>query len=245
MGNGIYSREFIVQPDHCDMTASMSPLAAFIIFQALSAEHAEALGIGVAAMLRNGKFWVTSHNRIEFSGEARLLDVLRAETWAFPAEPEDTKVYRGYKLKKGSKELAAGYTQWAITGMDGSSVPFRESGFPEDYIYEDIPRPENGLTWFDDDFLPEDKCAEVTVRSTGMDFGRHLNNIAYIRIMLDQFPAKMITAASVKAVEIHYGHPCKENEQLSVLKKQEGSLFRFAIRKEDGRTAAYGSVLFR
>ena len=245
MTEGIYSRDFIVQPDHCDMAATMSPLAAFIAFQAISAEHAQELGIGVSAMMKSGKFWVITHNRIEFTEEAHLLDVLKVSTWPFPCGPEDTRVYRGYTLNKADKLLAYGYTQWAITGADGGAVPFKESGFPEDYQFMDIKKPSNELEWFIDDFTQEDKISEVTVRSTGIDFGRHLNNIAYIRMMLDQFPAKYITARSIQAIEIHYGHPCKEGETLSVYRKQEGNTFRYAIRKTDGNNAALGSVKFR
>ena len=245
MGDGIYSRDFIVQPDLCDMSASMSPLGAFIAFQAISAEHAELLGIGVSAMMKGGKMWVTAHNRIEFFRTARLLDILKAETWAIPCMPEDTKVYRGYDLTHDGERIASGYTEWAILNADGTPAPFSESGFPEDYVFTDRKQPTDDLTWFEDDFLPEETGAKVSVRSTGIDFGRHLNNIAYVRIMLDSFPARMITAGSVRAVEIHYGHPCRENEQLTVFRKQDGSLFRFAIRKEDGSTAAYGSIDFR
>lgn len=245
MTEAIYSRDFIVQPDHCDMAAAMSPLAAFTAFQAISAEHAQELGIGVSQMMKNGKFWVITHNRIEFSEEARLLDVLKVSTWAFPCGPEDFKVYRGYTLNKDGVQLAYGYAQWAITGADGAAVPFKESGFPEDYQFADIKKPANDLAWFEDDFAPEDKISEVTVRSTGIDFVRHLNNIAYIRMMLDQFPAKCITAKAIHAIEIHYGHPCKESEILSIYKKQEGNVFRFAIKKTDGKCAALGSVTFR
>ena len=44
MAQSVFEKEYIISPDHCDAAAAMSPLAAFTIFQAMAAEHAEQIG---------------------------------------------------------------------------------------------------------------------------------------------------------------------------------------------------------
>ena len=41
MAQSVFEKEYIISPDYCDAAAAMSPLAAFTIFQAMAAEHAE------------------------------------------------------------------------------------------------------------------------------------------------------------------------------------------------------------
>ena len=238
METGVYTRPFIVQPDHCGKDAALSPIGAFIAFQALSAEHAQILGIGAAAMMKQKKFWVTVHNRIDFTGNAWLLDQLSASTWAEPCDPESLRCFRGYSLMKGDKPVALARTQWAIIGADGQAIPFRESGFPSDYQFTEMPGITDEPAWLEDDFQEQDVCGEFTVRSTDIDFGNHMNNIAYVRKFLDQFPSDQIITRSIRSIEIHYGHPCMEGKTLKIYRKQEGNTCRMCIRNSKGQTAA-------
>ena len=239
METGVYARPFIVQPDHCGRDAKLSPVAAFIAFQALSAEHSQLLGIGAAAMMKKQRFWVTVHNRIDFTGQARLLDELTACTWAEPCDADSLRVFRGYALKKGEKQIAIARTQWAIIDAQGQATPFGESGFPDDYEYTPMPGITDEPAWLEDDFTEEDVCGEFTVRSTDIDFGNHMNNIAYIRKFLDQFPSEKITGSVVRSIEIHYGHPCMEGKTLKIYRKSDREgIYRMCIRNSKGQTAA-------
>lgn len=51
---GFFEKNFTLSPDYCGASARMSPLAAFTMFQAIAAEHAERIGVGGAAMARRG-----------------------------------------------------------------------------------------------------------------------------------------------------------------------------------------------
>ena len=238
METGIYTRPFIVQPDHCGRDAALSPIGAFLAFQALSAEHAQVLGIGAADMMKHQKFWVTVHNRIDFTGRAWLVDELQASTWAEPCDPDSVRCFRGYSLMKGGKQIAIARTQWAILGADGKALPFKESGFPRDYTYPEAEGIRDEPAWMEDDFTDRDVCGEFTVRSTDIDFGNHMNNVAYVRKFLDQFPSDQITGSAVRSIEIHYGHPCLEGKTLKIYRRQEGSTFRMCIRNSKEQTAA-------
>ena len=56
MAQSVFEKEYIISPDYCDAAAAMSPLAAFTIFQAMAAEHAEQIGVGGMAMAKPDTF---------------------------------------------------------------------------------------------------------------------------------------------------------------------------------------------
>ena len=119
MAQSVFEKEYIISPDYCDAAAAMSPLAAFTIFQAMAAEHAEQIGVGGMAMAKRGEFWLTVHTRIDFFSRARLMDTVTAATWPEQCANEAYRCFRSYSLKQGEKLIALGRTQWAILGNGG------------------------------------------------------------------------------------------------------------------------------
>lgn len=241
---GYFEKEFTLTPDYCDARAGLSPYGAFTIFQAIATEHAELIGVGGAAMAKRGEFWLTAHSRVDFFGRAKLMQTLTAKTWPESCGEKSIRCFRSYSLKCGEELVALGRTQWAILGPEQKIVPFGQSGFPRDFPFTG----EAGITdapmRFRDDFAPEDFVREYTVRPTDIDFGRHMNNVAYIRVVLDCFSAKTIASGTISSIEAHYAAPCLEGETLCVYQKQEADTVRVAIKKADGKAAVLAAVRF-
>lgn len=80
METGSFEKQIVLTPDLCGRRAGLSPLAAFTIFQGIASEHAEAIGVGGAAMAKRGEFWLTVHSRVDFYEPAYLMDALTAQT---------------------------------------------------------------------------------------------------------------------------------------------------------------------
>ena len=72
-----------------------------------------------------------------------------------------------------------------------------------------------------------------------------MNNVAYVRALLDCFPAKTLADGSITSMEVHYAAPCYEGERLTVYQKREGSLCRMAVKRPDGKNAVLAAVRFR
>ena len=244
MQTGFFEKQIVLTPDLCGSAAALSPLAAFTIFQGVASEHAEKIGVGGAAMAKRGEFWLTVHSRVDFYGPAYLMDELTARTWPERCEGRDIRCFRSYSLNCGDTPVALGRTQWAILGPEQKVVPFGQSGFPRDFPFTG----EAGITAapvrFRDDFAPEDFVRTYTVRPTDIDFGQHMNNVAYIRVLLDCFSAAQIASGKIASIEAHYAAPCLEGETLSVYRKPEGETVRIAIKKESGKPAVLAAVRF-
>lgn len=244
MEQGYFEREFVLTPDYCDARAGLSPLGVFTIFQAIASEHAERIDVGGAAMAKRGEFWLTVHNRIDFLSRAELMQPLTARTWPEGCTEKSIRSYRSYTLYRGEETIARGRTQWAILGPEGKVVPFGASGFPKDFPFCSGAAIEAMPVRFRDDFSPEEQRGTYTVRPTDIDFGRHMNNVAYIRVLLDCFSAETIASGKILSIEAHYASPCLEGETLSVFCRQEQDVCRVAIRKADGKAAFLGAAYF-
>jgi medium-chain acyl-[acyl-carrier-protein] hydrolase len=244
MQQGYFEKEFTLTPDYCDARAGLSPLGAFTIFQAIATEHAEKIGVGGAAMAKRGEFWLTVHSRIDFLGSARLMQTLTAKTWPEGCDEKSIRCFRSYSLRCGDALVAMGRTQWAILGPEQKVVPFGQSGFPREFPFTGEVAISDAPTRFRDDFTPDDFARNYTVRPTDIDFGRHMNNVAYIRVLLDCFSAKQIASGTISSIEAHYASPCLEGETLSVYQKQDGDTVRIAIKKPDGKPAVLAAVRF-
>ena len=242
----IFERDLIVTPDYCDASGALSPLAAFTIFQGIAAQHAETLGVGSAAMAKKGEFWLTVHTRVDLFARAYLMDELSVRTWAESCSERDVRTYRSYTLSRGETVIARGKTEWAILGPEKKVIRFGDSGFPKDYPFPAESAIPEKLQRFHEKFEDTDFFSHYAVRPTDIDLGRHMNNVAYVRLLLDCFSAKELASGQIRSVELHYSTPCFEGEELAVYKKlSDDGTCRIAIVKPDGKTASQSCVTFQ
>ena len=245
MQQGIFEKSITVTPDYCDAAAQLSPLAAFTIFQGIAAQHAELIGVGGAAMAKRGEFWLTVHTRVDFLHRAGLMDELTAATWPEPCDGKAIRCYRSYSLRRGDALLALGRTQWAVLGPEKKLMQFAQTGFPADFPFSDRTGITDHPTRFADDLTQADLARGYTVRPTDIDFGRHMNNVAYVRVLLDCFSAAELASGRIASMEVHYAAPCLEGEELGVYCRREESGCRLAIKKADGKAAVLAAVKLR
>ena len=68
------------------------------------------------------------------------------------------------------------------------------------------------------------------VRSTDTDLNGHMNNVAYVRLLLDAFPSAFWDRHPIRAFDIHYAAESREGEELQVYRRLEGSEVMFQIK---------------
>lgn len=244
MEQGIFERGVLVTPELCGAAAQLSPLGVFTIFQALSAQHSEQIGVGAFAMAQRNEFWLALHSRVDFSRPARLMDELTTATWPEPCGERALRCFRSHSLHRGDELIAQGRFEWVVLGAGGKLVPFGQSGFPKDFAYTDRVGLNAPPARFVDTLTDDDFAFSYTVRSTDIDFGRHMNNVAYVRVLLGCFPAALLDSGRIASIEVHYASPCLEGEELAVYCRREGALARLAIRRA-GKPAVLAEVRTR
>ena len=96
----------------CGKDSLMRHHSVFELFMDMAAEHAEELGIGGAALMEQGKFWLTVRTRVVFHRRPALMSRCEAATW--PGRPGRLRCERYYTLSDGGGLCAEGKTAAVI-----------------------------------------------------------------------------------------------------------------------------------
>ena len=237
--NGFYRRDGIVAPSLCDASFRLGIAQQFALIQDIAAEHAERLGVGGGTMTERGAFWLAVHTRLEFFDRAEMMQPLTVSTWPVQTAPEDLRMHRLYRIESEGRTLAEGRTEWMILNtVTGRLLRARDAGFPTGMRFHDETVCDTPFTRVRDDFTEADRCFSRAVFSSDIDYGNHMNNVAYVKTMLDTFSSAELAALPIKSFEIRYGDPCREGETIAIYRRETDGGCLFAIKKENGKTAA-------
>ena len=237
-----HSFDITITPDLCGIAPKLLPTGVVTIFQSAATTHAELIGVGGAAMAERGTYWVATHTRIDFLDSLDMMKTATVTTWPVECRMNAIRIYRNYRLEAEGRRIAEGKTEWVVLGRDGSIVPFSETGFPQDFEYCEDSVCEGRLQRLRDSFGDEDEIYTFTVRASAIDTGHHMNNVIYVRAMLDCFTAQELADMKLASMEIRYAVACMEGEQLKIYKKRTDTGYILGVRKADGTSAAVASI---
>ncbi len=236
--DSIFTKELVITPSMCDTSATLGYANTFALFQDIASEHAEQIGVGTAAMAARGVFWLTVHTRVQFFQKPPMLQTVTAQTWPGFYKPKDRRCFRYYRLMQGERLLAQGKTEWAILSLlNGRLCPLSDTGFPEDFIFSEETVCPEPLLRFTDPFTENDAVMQHIVRASDTDFGGHMNNVAYVRTLLDSFSAKELVGLPVEELEIHFSTPSFEGEELTVCRTRCDEGWLLAAKKDGGKAS--------
>lgn len=242
----VFTKKVLVTPSMCDATASLSRTSTFALFQDLASEHAEKIGVGGDAMTARGLFWLTAHVRVEFFKKAHMMQEMTAETWPADYGPNDFRCYRYYRLTSGEDCLALGKSMWAVSDVkNGGVCRIADAGFPAGFPFSPQVVCPDPLQRFTDHFTQDDVVCTHTVRASDTDFGGHMNNVAYFRVLLDSFSSKELAGMDIASLEIRYAHPCYEGQHLSVCRRRVENGWMLAVKREGEKASAIAQLKLR
>ena len=165
-----------------------------------------------------------------------------AETW--PGKPGLAKCDRFYRLFAGERLLAEGRTEWAVQDLETGMVRRTDSfGYPLTLPYRPDRVCDGAFTRFRDaDITSMEPVRIYAVDPMDIDTGHHMNNTAYIRMLLGTFSTAELNAMQVSEIEISYRRGCFEGEILSIYRRRENGVWSFDVKKPDGETAVHALV---
>jgi len=234
---GIFSCSYDLTAEYCNPRGELSPLAPFIMFQSAAMRHSELLGCGVKAMEKQGKYWLCIHSRVDYFDSAGMMSAVRVETWPEKSDPKSLRCYRSYRLSCGETVLCEGRTQWAVCSRSGHLLPFSKSGYEPSFPYPSqrvcVPPPAHLRERFHD----EDYIGDYRVTESDLDFMGHMNNTAYVRLMLDRMPGELFLSHRLSYLEIHYSRPCLKDDLIRLCYAERGDHCLFGCKDSLGRNA--------
>ena len=231
-----FTRKQTITPGLCDASGRLSCADTFRIFQDVASEHAERMGLGGVAMQKKHAFWMTVRTRVHFYKRPWMMQEVDLSTW--PMAPGRMRCDRCYRLCDGETLLAEGRTEWCVYDTQLGAVRSTEGLFdPETDFHGELLLPAP-YARFRHDFTEADRACTHVVRASDIDVGRHMNNVAYLRMLMDVFSVAEQEKLRITEMEILFCMPCFEGEELDELRRRTDFGYEFGVRRPDGRYAA-------
>lgn len=227
----IFEQNILIPPSACDYSGRLGYAGAFAVLMDLATEHAEHLGIGLAAMKAKNRFWVTVRTKIIFHERPAVSEAVRLITW--PEKPGAVRCNRSYEIRRGDKLLIAGRTEWAVMNTEANAIAPAADLFPADLDYVSGSSVSEPFVRIPARFDGTEPFASYTVRSTDIDLGGHMNNAAYPRALFGAFSAKELEAMQARSIDLIFRAPCYEGEKLDFYKKESGGVTDLRIARGD------------
>ena len=227
----IFEQNILIPPSACDYSGRLGYAGAFAMLMDLATEHAEHLGIGLAAMKAKNRFWVTVRTKIIFHERPAVSEAVRLITW--PEKPGAVRCNRSYEIRRGDKLLIAGRTEWAVMNTEANAIAPAADLFPADLDYVSGSSVSEPFVRIPARFDGTEPFASYTVRSTDIDLGGHMNNAAYPRALFGAFSAKELEAMQARSIDLIFRAPCYEGEKLDFYKKESEGVTDLRIARGD------------
>ena len=236
MGENIFETDLAVQSSQVNAQGRMSIAGMFDLFMDLASSHAEKLDVGFDAMHARRAYWVAARTRVHIYERPRLMEPVSARTW--PGTPGAVKCDRFYTVTRNGTVLVEGRTEWVGQNIDtGRVMKVGDFGYPLTMEHRPERVCQGPFTRFREQPDPANLCRTYTVSSRDIDMGRHMNNVAYIRLLMDTFTVAELEAMDIAEVEVSYAMACREGERLSIYRRRDEEGWRFMVQKPDGTAA--------
>lgn len=225
-----------IQVSSCDHNARLSFVGIFNIFMDIATEHASLLNIGNDALSESNCFWVAAKTRINVIRRPFVNEELQVATW--PEKPGNIRCNRYCTISDSDSVIIAAKTEWTILDANTGRPQRTKDIYPEGLEYVEDSVCVEPFERFKTDF---NKCEEISVHrvvSSDIDMSRHMNNVAYIRMVLSAFTCEELDKMAIKEIEIAYKAQCYEGETLSVRRCVTQSGMEIGVLKADGTCAA-------
>ena len=185
-----------------DGLASMHGLAYFM--QEAAINHADAANAGYDDLIKNNQAWVLTRQMIKMYKVPRLNQKVTIETWA--ENRTETMAIRDFNiLNKDSEIMAISRTSWMVLDLKArrpvkishillENLPLNRGRLIEDLMLEKIPVSEPD---------PEKEKTYHVVYSD-LDMNQHVNNINYLKWVLDDFDYDFRIKFRIASIEMNY-----------------------------------------
>jgi len=232
--NPIFTRTVTILPSQVDAWGRLSVAHTFDLFMDTATEAAGAMGVGWDFLIQRGLFWITVKTRIRFIDPPRLLDTVQVVTW--PERPGDMRCNRHYEIRRGDKVLVQGKTEWAIVNVQTRRPQPLAEILPADIEYPDAAACPEPFPIIDEDFA-DPPFAHHLVTATDIDMARHMNNVAYVRAIIDAFSMKAWGAMNVRQMDVIFLSSAHEGDTLDLCQRRDGDALDIRGTLPDGRVS--------
>ncbi len=235
----LYDESFIIRASESGANGVSRPDAIAGLLQEVAGNHADQLNFDILDLQGQNITWILHQLQLKMHRYPAWREKITIETW--PSSGDKLRAYRDFRiLDQQGNELGVALSYWLIMNLKTQ----RPQRIPREILDYRLEAEEHVLPLSDKKLsveLTDPDSKSFGVRRTDMDVNRHVNNVAYIRWMLESVPEKRYLESRCSELNIQYTSQARLNENIQSLceKNPEPSTFSHQIRK-DGKILAHG-----
>lgn len=227
----IYSKKQTVYTSRSGANAKLSLIGAVQIIQDNICEYFESLGIDEITMkTKYNTIWVFTRNSVQFDADLNWDEDFVASS-AITERSMAKLVVDTTLSKEGGTICVKSRTDICLVDLSQMRLKRIDGDFLSTDYKLDSP-------FFDMEFIRPSstlqavKVGETTVPSTSIDYCGHVNNVEYIRFLLNTYKADELKK-TIKRFDINYLLQSLEGETLDIYKQSEETFDVFEIKHND------------
>ena len=215
-----FEKPITIEPSYCDADGKLAIWQAFNLFMDVATEHAALFGSGWKDLSGRGLFWLTVKTKVVIEDRPKMDDPVVIVTWA--GAPNRLRTDRSYELRQGDRTLIRALTEWAVLDTRTGKLIMIDEVFPEGLEFNRASAVPEGFTRVKDHFEGIEPYAEYAIRSTDIDIGGHMNNVAYVRALLGTFSNTELREWQPKSFDVIFRSQSFEGDVLQFYQQPAG-----------------------
>ena len=189
-------------------------------------------GDNMAVRKNDNAVWVVSKSRVHFFKDISWLETIKAETYTTLVKSIRVETETKFTNENGEVVFASTFQHCPLNMDTRKIIKVDDITFPKD-MEIDPSLFTDDYAKLHDKFDENDFVYEQKVYSQDIDFSNHVNNVAYIRFIMNSLSNDYIDSINITDVEIHYLAESKEGQILRIYKKDIDNEMLFLIKEND------------
>ena len=238
--------DYIVHSYHTNFTRRLTIPSIFSFLQESAWHHATSNGFGWQELMDKEQIWALSVVKVKVERLPEWNEKLRLLTWSKGGK--GLYAYRDFELfDTGGQKLVSATSAWLILDAKNRK-PQRTDSFDKEFpscstrssVNEPIGRERENKQ-------EKPTCSSYfNIKASDIDMNGHVNNVCYVRWVLDAFSARFLQKNAVKEINVSFLAEAKEGDSVGVSLTEEQSKKYLAtvIREADKKELAKVKILF-
>lgn len=182
--------------------------------QEIAGMHADALNWGIDKLMQQDLSWVLTRLKLKVLKYPKWTEEITVETW--PTGIEGLFGNRDFKItdSKGNTIILAS-SSWLIINLKNKR-PIRPHAIIENAKYEHAEKVFDSSLQKLVTHVNSKSSLDIDVHFSDIDINKHVNNVKYIKWVIDSCPIEKLKSESVDELTINFLHEAKYQDQLSV-----------------------------
>ena len=214
----IYSQEFTIGSFDTDWHGNAKLTSICNYLQEIAGNHVDLIGQGLEDLNQNNHAWVLSRMKIKIIRPAKWKETIRIET--FPTGLKSLYGARDFRIFDADDQIIAlASSYWLVVDLK-THRPLRPhsivKNMPIGNYSEVFEKDLEKLTPLSQE---AELIEEMKIHYSDIDINRHVNNVKYLKWLIDAFPHEKLTEKPISELEINFLHELKLGEYIQIFQE--------------------------